>query len=429
MQAQLTLKMKKALLIASIVGASLPGIAQDKYVVSANLALKSQNYDEAKTEIDKAMANPETKEKPKALYSKAQIYFALQNAEKYKSANPYKEGLEAAMKLAEVKPDYEKDNVDQLLINGGYLSYNEGVKTYNDKEYDKSVNAMKTVVKVYEMGAGGKRFSKMTSNVLKQFDTIAADAYLTMANAVYFSGNMDEAIPLLIKVKSNPIRNVPSVHQCLIDAYMKKDNSAMALAAIEEARKAFPTDVTIRNYELNYYIKSGKLAELTKKLEEASAKEPSNADLLFNLGTTYLSIANPKSGQKPANAAEYYTKSEDAFTRAIKLAPENGGFNYSLGALYFNQGADFNDQINAITGSSKADQEKYESLKAKRDGVFAKAVPAFEKAYAIFNANEKNINNEDLANFKNTCNALNRIYLLQNKMDKAAEMKKKSETL
>jgi Tfp pilus assembly protein PilF len=171
------------------------------------------------------------------------------------------------------------------------------------------------------------------------------------------------------------------------------------------------------------------MEDLVKKLEEASAKDPNNADLHFNLATTYLSIANPKDGKKPANSAELYTKSEESFTRAIKASPDNSGFNYNFGALYFNQATDFNDQINAITGSSKADQDKYESLKAKRDGLFAKAAPYFEKSYSVLSPNDAKLQGEDLRTYKSTVIALNKIYILQGKTEKASEMKKILDTL
>jgi hypothetical protein len=420
--------MKKTILIAAAIGFTLPGIAQDKYVVSANLALKAQNFDEAKTEIDKAMANPETKEKPKALFSKAQIYFSLQNVEKYRGSNPYREGLQSTLKLVEVKPDYEKASVDQMLMLGGFLSYNDGVKAYNEKKYSESVEMMKTVTKIGEMG-GGKRFEKLPVNMQRQMDTVVADAYLTMANSVYYAGDMEGAIPLLTKVKANPIRRIPSVYECLIDAYAKQNNTAMELATIEEGRKTFPNDVIIRNYELNYYIKAGKLDELIKKLEEAAVKEPNNADILYNLASTYLGMANPKDGKKPANAAELYAKSEDAFTRALRITPDNSGINYNFGALYFNQATDFNDQINAITGSSKADQDKYEDLKKKRDALFIKGTPYFEKAFAVLSPTEDKLKGVDLATYKSTLIALNKIYALQSKLDKAADMKKRLDLL
>jgi predicted Zn-dependent protease len=429
LQSQQVIKMKKLVLIAATIGVTVPGIAQDKYVVSANIAMKNQNFEEAKTEIDKAMASPETREKPKALFAKAQIYYMLQDVDKYKATNPYREGLQAVVKLAEVKADYEKATVDNMLLRGAFLSYNDGVKAYNDKRYTESVELMKTVVKVHDMGAGGKRFEKLTGNYRFQFDTVAADADLTMANSAYYAGNMDEAIPMLIKVKSNPIRKMPSVYECLIDAYSKQKNAAQELATIQEGRKEFPNDVTLRNYELNYYIKAGKMDELIKRLEDAAAKEPNNSDILFNIATTYLSMASPKDGKKPANAAELYTKSEDAFMRALKISPDNSGYNYNFGALYFNQATDFNDQINAITGSSAADQKKYDELKAKRDALFGKASPYFEKSFAVLSPNESTMKGEDLKTYKSTLMALNKIYIIQSKLDKAADMKKRMELL
>ena len=418
--------MKKIILIIATLGISFAGIAQDKYVTSAIEALRASNLDEAKENIDKAMAGPETKEKPKALFTKAQVYASMQSADKYKAAHPYREAFQALCKLIEVKPDYEKQTVDKLLFYFADLYFNDGVKAYNDHNFSECSDLMKNIAKVYDMR---KRFDKLSLGELKQFDTVAAEANLTRANGAYYSTNYEEAIPLLTNAKNNPITKTAPVYQCLIDAYNKQKDTKNAYETIEEARTAFPDDVTLRNYELNYYITSGKQDELIKKLEEAVAKEPNNADLLFNLATTYLGMANPKDGKKPANAADFTTKAEDAFQRALKLAPDNGGYNYNFGALYFNQATDFNDQMNAITGSSAADLKKYDDLKAKRDGLFIKSSPYFEKAYSVFADKETTLKGEDLRTYKSTLLALSRVYATQSKLDKATEMKKKYDAL
>ncbi len=150
---------------------------------------------------------------------------------------------------------------------------------------------------------------------------------------------------------------------------------------------------------------------------------------MFNLATTYLGMANPKDGKKPANAVEYTIKSEDAFERALKLSPENAGYNYNFGALYYNQATDYNDQMNAITGSSAADLKKYDDLKVKRDAMFGKSMPYFEKSYNILSVNESGLKGDDLRTYKSTLMALKEVYARQSKMDKSAEMKKKYEAL
>ncbi|MCW3123927.1 MAG: hypothetical protein JWQ38_3419 [Flavipsychrobacter sp.] len=414
--------MKKAILIISAVGISFSGMAQEKYVVSANVALNAKNYDEAKENIDKAMASPDTKEKPKALFSKAQVYYALQNTDKYRSSNPYREAAQAAIKLVEVKPDFEKNSVDQLLLSTAYMYFNDGVRAGNDKKFDEATELMRNVVKIHDLG-GGKRFDKRT------FDTVSAQATMTIANAAYYSGKYEESIPLLVNVKNNPITKTATVYECLIDAYTRTKNSAEAFAMITEARKYFPEDVTLRNYELNYYIMSGKQDELLKKLEEAASKEPDNSDIQFNLATTYLGMANPKDGKKPVNAADLTTKSESAFTRALAKAPENAGYNYNFGALYFNQATEVNDQMNAVTGSSAADLKKYDELKAKRDGLFGKSMPYFEKSLSVLAARESDLKGEDMKTYKSTLLALKEVYARQSKMDKSMEMKKKYESL
>ncbi len=419
-------QMKKTLLVVAALAVTVPGIAQDKYVVSANVALNAKNYDEAKENIDKAMASPETKEKPKALFTKAQVYFMLQSVDKYKSTSPYREAAQASIKLAEVKPDYEKSSVDQLLVASAYMYYNDGVKANNEKKFAEAAELMQNVVKIHDMG-GGKRFEK--SDRAKQFDTVAADAALTMANGAYYAQKYDEAIPLLTASKNNPITRTPTVYECLIDAYTRQKNTNEAFATITEARKAFPDDVTIRNYELNYYITAGKQDELVKKLEEAAVKEPNNADIQFNLATTYLGMANPKDGKKPANSAELSSKSETAFQNALKIAPTNAGYNYNFGALYYNQATEVNDQMNAITGNSEADTKKYNDLKAKRDELFAKSMPYFEAAYNALSGKEADLKGEDMRTYKSTLLALKEVYARQNKMDKSVEMKKKYDAM
>ncbi len=229
--------MKKTILVLATVAISLPGIGQEKYVVSALTALKENHLDEAKSAIDQAMTSPETKEKPKALFAKAQIYFTMQNSDAYKATSPYREGIHALYRLVEVKPDYERATVDKLLLIGAYSYYNDGAKAYNDKKLAEATDYMGNVVKIHDMD-GGKRFDKVDQ--ARQFDTVAAEAQQTIANSAYYQGKYDEAIPLLVKVKNNPVTRIPSIYECLIDAYNKQKNTTDALCYNRRSKKNFP---------------------------------------------------------------------------------------------------------------------------------------------------------------------------------------------
>src|SRR5205814_1538236 len=110
---------------------------------------------------------------------------------------------------------------------------------------------------------------------------------------------------------------------------------------------------------------------LVKKLEEAAAKEPENAEIQFNLATTYLEAMRQKE-KKPANMTEHAAKTEAAFQRALKLAPDNAGYNYSFGTFYYFQTAEVIEKMNSL-GTSAGEQKKYDELKASLDGLFTKS--------------------------------------------------------
>ena len=415
----------KRVLIAGLVLAGWQGMAQEKNLTAALEALGKKNYDEAKSLVDDACNNSETKDKPKTLFTKVRVYDKLQEVDKFKDSYPYREEAQTLIKLTEVKSDYEKAAVDQYLVRCAFFYYNDGAQAYNDKNLKDANDLMKLAVKIHGLG-GGKRFEKYPN---KMFDTIAAEAKLTRGNCAYYTGKYDDAISLLVDAKNSPVTKSAAVFECLIDAYSKVNDSTQMLATIKEARKSFPDDIIIRNYELKYYMSYGKKDDLIKKMEEASAKDPGNAELYYNLGATYYAQADPKTGKKPANASELLTKAEEAFKKAVKADPENAEFNFNLGTLYFNQGTDNNDYMAAISGNSDADLKKFEDLKNKRDDYYSKAQPFLEKSYAVLSSKENNLKGENKAIYKNTLYCLSQVYASQNKAEKAKELKGKYDSM
>ncbi len=417
--------MKKQFLSFVLAIAGFGAIGQEKNLTGALEALSKKNYEEAKSLVDAAMTNGETKDKPKTLFTKVRVYDKLQEEAKYKDAYPYRDEATALLKLNDVKPDFEKAATDQYLVRCAFFYFNDGAQAYNDKNLKEASDLMKMAVKIHNLG-GGKRFEKYPN---KQFDTISAEAKLTRGNCAYYTGKYDDAISFLEDAKASPITKSAAVFECLIDAYNKVNDSTLMLATIKEARKSFPDDAIIRNYELKYYMNYGKKEDMLRKMEEASAKDPGNGELWYNLGTTYYIQADPKSGKKPVNAADLLAKSEDAYKKAIKADPENAEYNFNLGVLFFNQGSDNNDFMAAITSNTEADLKKFEELKGLRDVFYLKAQPYFEAAYKTLNAKESNLKGENKSIYRSTVYSLYQIYSTQNKADKSKELKAKYDAL
>lgn len=411
--------MKKLVLIVLASSISLLSRAQKQNIQSAMNYYRDKDYPTALQYINKATQDPSTEKDPKAWLWRGEIYSAMQKDPANAATNPYREAASSYLKVVELKPDYEKASVDNGLMNCLFLYYNDGVKAYNDNKYDDAFGYMKNVLDIAGLEKG-KRFA-----AIKTIDTISAESKLIQANSAVYGQKPDEALPILIEIKNNPIVKRASIYTNIIDIYGKKKMDKEYAAAIEDAKKQYPNDDAIRTEELNYYIKTGKQADLLKKLEENAAKEPNNPDLSFDLATFYQNMAFPKDGKKPANYDELVAKAESSYQNALRLNPENTDYHYNLGALYFNEGTGMNDQMNDITGTSKEEQKKYDDLKKQRDALFDKSLPHLEKVYNTLDAKASTLNNEEKSDYHSSMIALKQIYAIQNKLKESEAIKTK----
>jgi len=98
----------------------------------------------------------------------------------------------------------------------------------------------------------------------------------------------------------------------------------------------------------------------------------------------------------------------------IKKSINNFNGYYRLGASYYNQAVDLNNQMNKLDLSQ---QKQYDALKVQRDILFKKGLPYLEKAHQLD------------ANDLDTLGALKELYARLGQMDKSNEMKKQIDAL
>ncbi len=423
--------MKKVLLIAAGLSLSFMGIAQKKNVTTAIQALANDEFTEAKKAIDAAVLDESTKDDPKAWSTRGDVYSRMMAKNLMPESEALPEITKSYLKAAQLKPDYQRDEMDKRLMNIAYTYYNVGINSYNAKKYADASAALKNTVDIHDL-EGGKRFAAN-----KSFDTIATEAQRIRAYSAYYSNSYDEAATLLTGLNANPISKDPNNYLMLADIYKKQNKDAQFQSIIEEGRKQYPENSALRNEELNLYIKSGKQDELVKKLEVAVASEKdekTKADLMFNLANAYNNMAFPKDAsgkdiKKPANYQELIGKAETNYLGALKISPNKAEYQYNTGALYFNEATEYNNQMNAVTGNSAADMKKYEDLKKQRDAMFAKATPYLEQTFNILDAKHPNLSEEDKFTYQSSIIALRNIYLKLNQTDKAAKMKQKLDAI
>src|SRR5690606_38900965 len=154
------------------------------------------------------------------------------------------------------------------------------------------------------------------------------------------------------------------------------------LQTIEQGLAKYPDNMNLRNEELNYYIRNNRQADLIEKLKLALEADPSNAEYAYNLGKVYLEMAFPNAGKedgessRPQEFDQYIQEAEKYYKKALSLSPDNPGYQYEAGVLYYNQASELDGQMVQL-GTSEADNLKYNELAKERNALFEKAEPYF----------------------------------------------------
>jgi Tfp pilus assembly protein PilF len=415
--------MKKLVLIALAslsVGATF---AQNAAVQSARNYLREKDFENAKKYIDQALADPSTKDKAKTWYTKGDIYMQMAEDPNYAKATPppQVEAIAAYMKVIEIDPDYEREAMNSKLLNIASAFYNIGVGLYRANNYEQSYMAFQGVMKIHDMEKG-KRFK------VPAFDTLAATTREMMGYSQLYQKKYAEALPVFLAMKNDPVVKNPSIYISLSDIYSNLDKRDEQIKVITEGRAAYPNDANLRNEEINFYIVTERTTELTAKLEEAIKQEPNNAELHHTLANIYNTMANPKTGSKPANVKELLTKAEASYKKAVSISPDNAEFNFNTSVLYYMQAYDVVQAMNNLTESAE-DMKKYNALSKDKDALFKAALPYAEKAYAVLSPKAKDLKGKEKDVYNSTVNELFELYTKLNMTDKSAEFQRKKNEL
>lgn len=425
--------MKKGIVLVAGMALSLGSFAQKSKIYTAKEYLRNGDMKKALSSIDEAVASESTKADGDAWFTRGEIYEKWAESEPT-NAEAQKESLRSYIKVLEVKPNFTPDQIDYKLLRVAYKAYNSGVEAYGKQpagDYEKAIQQFSQVTDIRDIN-GGKHFANN-----KKFDTISGMALKFQALSAYYAQKNELAMTLLTKAKNNPVSRDPFVYSTLIDIYSTAKDDANAEKMIEEAKTAFPKSVEIQKQEMNFYSRTGKTDLLLKKMEEAVQKDPDNPLMQYNLGILYGSMANPtdnagKPKDKPANAKEYEAKAEMAYKMAIDADPTKPEYSYNLGALYFNNAADITRQMNAISGTSPAENKKYEGLKLLRTEQFTKSLPYFQKSYDLLSpkaAEPAKMNADDAATYRSSLIALQTIYEVMGQSEKGDQIQKKLNAL
>jgi tetratricopeptide (TPR) repeat protein len=389
--------MQKTLLTLAIVAISVVTFAQKHNIVNASIALRNENFVEAKQYIDEAYNNESTSNEAKMWNYRSKIYLEIAKQHKELDSEAIFKATEAHLKCMQkdkkgrviVKKWTAEEDVLSGLVNCGYLLFNAAIDSYNTEDYKASLKYYSTIFDIipYDSEDQLKR-----GNITKE--TILFNSFFS-SNKMKDNAKSKELLQELIDIHFNE----PAIFIHMSNIYMDEGNSDQALEYLALGREMFEMDQGLVNTEINLYIQLGRTSELIGKLGEALKLDPENDLLLFNRGTIYDQQGD-------------FTNAEADYKSSLAINPDAFGTNYNLGALYFNTAIEQNNKANATSNNST-----HKKLKSKADALFAKALPFLEKAYAI--------DSKD----KNTLLSLKQLYYMNGDYAKSSEMKKTIEDL
>jgi len=264
-----------------------------------------------------------------------------------------------------------------------YLYYAAG-SAVNGKDYDK---ALEIYIRLKEMNYDGseKRFAaiNIASSELEYFDQATRDLYV---KAGTHKDPKDETTP---SKRSEVVKNIALIYQ-------QEGRNEEALAAYEDAIAQNPGDVALILNKANLYYTMGQPEKFKSLMMEASAMDPTNPDLQYNIGV----IAMEQNNMEEARAAFY---------RALEIDPTYINATLNLSTTYINEGNSLVDQMNDLAMSSKSsDLDKYDALKKQKEEFFMEGAKVLEASLENLPGNQELLNQlkniygalGDNANFK-----------------------------
>jgi tetratricopeptide (TPR) repeat protein len=349
--------MKKTFLTAAMGVALVTGLpavvsAQTSAVTNAILSQRSGLLDKARADIDKAVVNEKTSGKAKTWYTRGEIYQGMLESPIYSKQLQPGEGVQKAyesfaktIELDTKDGEFGKPAVTRMDNLYGQ-AFNDGVNSYNSKDYDKAIESYKLASKI------------------KPQDTTAVlySAYAAEAKQDYAGAKASYNQLLGMNYKST------TLYSRLYQMAKQQKDDAEAAKVLQQALAAYPNNKSFMLEDLNLSLVNGRGADALDKISKAIAADPSNSNLYAVRGSMY-------DQQKKSDLALADYK------KAVELDPNNFDAQFNLGVYNYNKAAE------AYTKASKMDLKTYQvsGKKLEADGkkYFQASVPHFEKALEL----------------------------------------------
>ncbi len=376
-------KMRNQILALTVGFLSIASFAQKNELKAAEKAIKKGAFKEAKAALaglEGAEDSMDAKYKAKYFFLKGSAY-GKSNVEK--AAAAYNKLISYEKEIGKQK--YTKEAQPKLNELIQFVS-KKAIDSYNGKDYKKATNNFYLTYKLSPTDTSFLYNAALSSSLGKDYDSALKyykelqDVKYTGITTQYIAVNKETGKEENMGTKANrdamvkfgkyikPSKKVSESKQAEIIKnigyiYVNQGKPELAVAALEEARKANPKDINLLLNQAQMYIKLEQMDKFGALMQEAVKLDPTNPTLFFNLGVV--------------NAGE--NKIEEAigfYKKAIELDPKYGDAYLNLGVTILNKRIDVINEMNENLSNDK----KYTELEGTLKEICKEALPYIIKA-------------------------------------------------
>jgi tetratricopeptide (TPR) repeat protein len=381
--------MKKQLLLAGLICLSAVTFGQKKEIKKADKALNAGNASEAISYINQAealLSGADDDMKAQFYLIKGKAYLADAGTEDY---GKLKTAAEALKMVNEMSPAGKTaQEVAAAMQNLRVALVNSAVADQNAQNYSKAAEKLYTSYTIQKdtsdlyYAAGNAVNAKEYDKALDYYKTLLDMGYtgvkqefvateIETGEDVVFASENDRNTMMLSGKYTNPTERMSQsvrgdVLQKVTLIYISRNENEKALALMKDAREANPDDKSLLRAEADMAYKMGDMTKYSVLMEEIIAEDPNNPELYYNLG-----VGSANKGDKE-KALSYYKK-------ALELDPSFTNAKINIAATMLSEEGAIIEEMNNL-GTSKADYDRYDALKEKKNGLYREAMPYLEAA-------------------------------------------------
>ncbi|MFD2036630.1 tetratricopeptide repeat protein [Belliella marina] len=357
--------MKKLILSLALVGFVTVSFAQKKVVKSAERNYKKGELTTALSEVEDALADPETKDDPATSLLKGQIQTKMFDAGDENEMSTVEVGRDAFGTFSKTMEMIDNDKNSKV-----------GKDLWKDDVPGMPENLRPFGIETLKNSAFAKAIATYEEDNLEmayEYFALASDISPTDTtmnfNAGYLANQLDKTDEA--KIYFNRLLEIEEYNKLNTYYFLIQIASAIdkdpeeAYRLVKLAKEEDPTDKTLAEFEIQFLLQLDKMDEAMTSVVDALKNDPENTGILLRYG--YLL---EQSGDLDG-ALVQYKKSVDA-------DPDFFEGNYYAGAIYIEKARAILAEVGGLSDSEW--EEKSDAMNKEAEDLYKESVPYFTKA-------------------------------------------------